>query len=65
MENPEQTTILPIACKSRTNIPYIIEEQENLITNHMNIIENEAKLLTEEGNLTTKIKWIIEENYTP
>ena len=50
--------------ESDTNIPYIIEEQENLIANHMDIIKNEAKLLTEEGNLISKIKGITEENYT-
>ena len=46
------------------NIPYIIEEQEALIANHMDIIKSEAKLLTEEGNLISKIKGITEENYT-
>ena len=30
----------------------------------MDIIKNEAKLLTEEGNLISKIKGITEENYT-
>ena len=49
--------------ETQTNIPYIIEEQENLITNHMNIIKSEAKFLTEEGNLISKIKGITEENY--
>jgi hypothetical protein len=43
---------------------YIEEEQENLIANHMDIIKNEAQLLTEEGNLISKIKGITEENYT-
>ncbi len=50
--------------ETNTNIPYIIEEQENLISNHMDIIKKEAKLLTEEGNLISKIKGITEENYT-
>ena len=43
---------------------YIEEEEENLIANHMDIIKNEAQLLTEEGNLISKIKGITEENYT-
>ena len=30
----------------------------------MDIIKSEAKLLTEEGNLISKIKGITEENYT-
>ena len=34
----------------------IFEEQDNLIGNHMDIIKSEAKLLTEEGNLISKIK---------
>ena len=46
------------------NLPYIVEEQENLIANHMDIIKSEAKLLTEEGNLISKIKGITEENYS-
>ena len=46
------------------NLPYIVEEQENLIANHMDIIKNEAQLLTEEGNLISKIKGITEENYS-
>ena len=50
--------------ESQTKIPYIIEEQDNLISNHMDIIKSEAKLLTEEGNLISKIKGIAEENYT-
>ena len=50
--------------KTETNIPYIMEEQENLIANHMDIIKNEAQLLTEEGNLISKIKGITEENYS-
>ena len=49
---------------TQTNIPYIVEEQENLISNHMDIIKNEAQLLTEEGNLISKIKGITEENYS-
>ena len=52
--------------ETQTNIPYIIEEQENLISEHMDIIKIEAKLLTEEGNLISKIKGITDEdeNYT-
>ena len=46
------------------NIPYIVEEQDNLIANHMDIIKSEAQLLTEEGNLISKIKGITEENYS-
>ena len=46
------------------NIPYIVDEQENLISNHMDIIKSEAQLLTEEGNLISKIKGITEENYS-
>jgi hypothetical protein len=46
------------------NIPYIVDEQENLIANHMDIIKSEAQLLTEEGNLISKIKGITEENYS-
>ena len=49
---------------TQSNIPYIVEEQENLIANHMDIIKSEAKLLTEEGNLISKIKGITEDNYT-
>ena len=49
---------------SEENIPYIVEEQETLIANHMEIIKSEAKLLTEEGNLISKIKAITDENYT-
>ena len=46
------------------NIPYIVEEEEVLIANHMDIIKSEAQLLTEEGNLISKIKGITEENYS-
>jgi len=46
------------------NMPYIAEEQEALIANHMDIIKSEAQLLTEEGNLISKIKGITEENYS-
>ena len=49
---------------TQSSIPYIIEEQENLIANHMEIIKSEAKLLTEEGNLISKIKGITDDNYT-
>ena len=48
--------------ETQTNIPYIIEEQENLISEHMDIIKREAKLLTEEGNLISKIKGISDED---
>ena len=48
----------------QNSLPYIIEEQEALIGNHMDIIKSEAKLLTEEGNLISKIKGITEENYS-
>ena len=50
--------------ETQTNIPYIVDEQENLIANHMDVIKNEAQLLTEEGNLISKIKGITEENYS-
>ena len=50
--------------ETQTNIPYIVEEQEALISNHMDIIKSEAKLLTEEGSLISKIKGITDENYT-
>jgi len=59
VDEKEQSTNL-----NDENIPYIIEEQEALIANHMDIIKSEAKLLTEEGNLISKIKGITEENYT-
>ena len=59
VEEREQSTNM-----NEENIPYIIEEQETLIANHMDIIKSEAKLLTEEGNLISKIKGITEENYT-
>jgi kinesin family protein 2/24 len=59
VEEREQSTNM-----NEENIPYIIEEQEALIANHMDIIKSEAKLLTEEGNLISKIKGITEENYT-
>ena len=59
LEEQEQSTNI-----NEENIPYIVEEQEALIANHMDIIKSEAKLLTEEGNLISKIKGITEENYT-
>ena len=46
------------------NLENIIEEQENLISNHIDVIKNEAKLLSEEGNLISKIKGVSEENYS-
>ena len=45
-------------------MPFVAEEQEALIANHMEIIKSEAQLLTEEGNLISKIKGITEENYS-
>ena len=43
----------------------INDEQENLISKHMDTIKSEAKLLCEEGNLISKIKGVFEEeNYT-
>ena len=59
VEEKDQSTNM-----NEETIPYIIEEQEALIANHMDIIKSEAKLLTEEGNLISKIKGITEENYT-
>ena len=61
VEEQEQSTNINM---NEENIPYIVEEQEALIANHMDIIKSEAKLLTEEGNLISKIKGITEENYT-
>ena len=63
-ENEKVQDIEPSTNVNEENIPYIIEEQEALIANHMDIIKSEAKLLTEEGNLISKIKGITEENYT-
>ena len=40
------------------------EKQEILISIHIDIIKNEAKLLSEEGNLISKIKGISEGNYS-
>ena len=59
VDEPESSTNI-----NEENIPYIVEEQEALIANHMDIIKSEAKLLTEEGNLISKIKGITEENYS-
>ena len=63
-QEPEQEQNSKVLIMSEENIPYIVEEQEALIANHMEIIKSEAKLLTEEGNLISKIKGITEENYT-
>ena len=63
-ESEKVEEIEPSTNVNEENIPYIIEEQEALIANHMDIIKSEAKLLTEEGNLISKIKGITEENYT-
>ena len=40
------------------------EKQDYLISAHMNVIKDEAKLLTEEGNLISNIKGVNNENYT-
>ena len=40
------------------------EKQDYLISSHMNVIKDEAKLLTEEGNLISNIKGVTDENYT-
>jgi len=40
------------------------EKQDYLISSHMNVIKDEAKLLTEEGNLISDIKGVTNENYT-
>jgi kinesin family protein 2/24 len=50
--------------ETQTNIPYILEEQDALLANHMEIIKSEAQLLTEEGNLISKIKGITDDNFT-
>ena len=42
----------------------IEEEQDNLIGVHMSVIKDEAKLLTEEGDLISSIKGVGNENYT-
>ena len=47
-----------------THSKLLYEEQDNLIGNHMDIIKSEAKLLTEEGNLISKIKGITDQNYS-
>lgn len=36
----------------------IIEDEDNLINAHMNIIKEDAKMLTDEGNIITNIKGI-------
>ena len=43
---------------------YLEEKQDYLISSHMNVIKDEAKLLTEEGNLISDIKGVTNENYT-
>ena len=63
-QDQEQEQNSKVLLMTEENIPYIVEEQEALIANHMEIIESEAKLLTEEGNLISKIKGITDENYT-
>ena len=44
-------------------IPDLMEEQDFLISSHMNILKKEAKLLTEEGTLISNIKGVTQENY--
>ena len=44
-------------------IPDLVEEQDFLISSHMNILKEEAKLLTEEGTLISNIKGVTEDNY--
>ena len=44
-------------------IPDLMEEQDFLISSHMNILKEEAKLLTEEGTLISNIKGVTQENY--
>ena len=56
----EQNNII----SNQANSTDILEEQETLIANHMDIIKGEAQLLTEEGNLISKIKGITEESYS-
>ena len=36
----------------------IIEDEDDIVSTHMNVIKNDAKMLTEEGELITKIKGI-------
>ena len=36
----------------------LIEDEDNIINNHMNIIKEDAKLLTKEGDLITNIKGV-------
>ena len=45
-------------------IDNIYDEQEYIISSHIDVIKKEAKLLSEEGNLISKIKGIGEENYS-
>lgn len=44
-------------------IPDLLEEQDFLISSHMNILKDEAKLLTEEGVLISNIKGVTQDNY--
>ena len=44
-------------------IPDLLEEQDFLISSHMNILKEEAKLLTEEGTLISNIKGVTQDNY--
>ena len=43
-------------------IPDLLEEQDFLISSHMNILKDEAKLLTEEGVLISNIKGVTQDN---
>ena len=36
----------------------IIEDEDDIVSTHMNVIKDDAKILTEEGELITKIKGI-------
>ena len=44
----------------------IIEDEDDIVATHMDVIKQDAKMLTEEGELITKIKGIedSEENFT-
>jgi len=67
MTNNNKTEELSTVTNTVTNtIPMdnIEQEQENLISYHIDTVKNEAKLLSEEGNLISKIKGISEESYS-
>ena len=44
-------------------IPDLLEEQDCLISSHMGVMKEEAKLLGEEGNLISDIKGVTRDNY--